>query len=69
VTPYYALLTELRGQVPALEGQTMLGADGRRVTRNRLSPRARQLWRDYRLVQYDLSVGQRYAARALLTRP
>jgi hypothetical protein len=69
VTPYYALLTELRGQVPALEGQTLLGADGTRVPRSRLSPRAGQLLRDYRLVQYDLSVGHRYAEKTLLAPP
>jgi hypothetical protein len=69
VTPYYALLTELRRQVPALEGQTLLGPAGRPEPRSQLSPRARQLLRDYRLVQYDLSVGRRYAERTLLAPP
>jgi hypothetical protein len=69
VTPYYALLTELRRQVPALEGRTLLGPDGTREPRSRLSPRARQLLRDYRLVQYDLSVGRRYTEKGLLATP
>ena len=69
VTPYYALLTELRAQVPALEDRTLLGPEGTPVPRGRLSPRARQLLRDYRLVQYDLSVGHRYAQSALLAPP
>ena len=69
VTPYYALLTELRRQVPALEGRAVLGADGRHEPRGRLSPRARQLLRDYRLVQYDLSVGKRYTEKDLLATP
>jgi hypothetical protein len=69
VTPYYALLTELRRQVPAMEGQTLLGPDGSRLSRSGLPPRARQLLRDYRLVQYDLSVGRRYAEKGLLAPP
>jgi hypothetical protein len=69
VTPYYALLTELRAQVPALEDRTRLEPEGTPVPRGQLSPRARQLLRDYRLVQYDLSVGHRYAQTALLTPP
>lgn len=69
VTPYYALLTELRRQVPALEGQTLLGPGGTREPRSQLSPGARQLLQDYRLVQYDLSVGRRYADSQLLALP
>jgi hypothetical protein len=69
VTPYYALLTELRREVPALEGPTVLGPDGTPEPRSRLSPRARQLLRDYRLVQYDLSVGDRYTEKGLLATP
>jgi hypothetical protein len=66
VTPYYALLTELRRQVPALEGRTVVGPDGATVSRRHLSHRARQLLADYRLVQYDLSVGRRYSEKGLL---
>jgi sulfatase-like protein len=69
VTPYYALLTELRRQVPALEGRTVLGPDGTPEPRSRLSPWARRLLRDYRLVQYDLSVGNRYTEKGLLVTP
>ena len=65
VTPYYALLTELRRQVPALEGRTLIGPDGEPEPHGRLSPTARRLLRDYRLVEYDLSVGHRYAEKAM----
>jgi hypothetical protein len=34
-----------------------------------LSPRARQLLADYRLVQYDLSVGQRYSQAEMFYPP
>ncbi len=60
VPPYYALLGELEKEIPALEHQIMIGADNRQITDAELSPRARELLRDYRLVQYDLSVGNRY---------
>jgi len=65
VPPYYALLQELRRQVPAMEGGTMVGAQDRELSPARLSPPATRLLRDYRLVQYDLSVGQRYSAHAM----
>jgi phosphoglycerol transferase MdoB-like AlkP superfamily enzyme len=67
VTPYYALLTELRSEVPALEGRTLLGPDGTPVPRDRLGARARRLLQDYRLVQYDLSVGRRFSADRMLS--
>jgi hypothetical protein len=69
VTPYYALLTELRQQVPALEGRTAAGPDGTPVSRRHLSHRGRRLLADYRLVQYDLSVGRRYSEHGLLGVP
>lgn len=52
--PYYALLTDLHEQVPDLSI-----AKKDRLTD--LSPRAQALLRDFRLVQYDFSVGKRYA--------
>ena len=66
VPPYYALLTELRRQVPALEGRTVVEPGGASVSRRHLSRRARQVLADYRLVQYDLSVGKRYSESGLL---
>lgn len=60
VPPYYALLMQLEREIPAME-QLMIGSDNRRITEEELSPRARELLRDYRLVQYDLSVGQRWS--------
>ena len=69
VTPYYALLTELRWQLPAVEGRTALAPDGTPVSRRHLSPRAKQLLADYRLVQYDLSAGKRYSESGLLGLP
>ncbi len=63
--PYYELLRQLHSAVPAMRAGILYDAAGRRVDRDDLSPEARQLLRDYRLVQYDLSVGRRFAQDGL----
>jgi hypothetical protein len=65
VAPYHALLTELEREIPAMKADFMIGPDGRRLWPEDLTPRARRLLRDYELVQYDLSVGERYAEEEL----
>ena len=66
VPPYYALLQELREVIPAMDAGRMFGPDGRPLRRGTLSARAARVLHDYALVQYDLSVGERYAEVALL---
>jgi hypothetical protein len=63
--PFYALLSQLEQEVPALEHGMMIGPDNSLIERTALSPRAQELLADYRLVQYDLSVGERFSERAL----
>ncbi len=65
VPPYYALLTELRREIPADEGDSLFDASGRPVRRGQVSARGARLLRDYRLVQYDLSGGKRYSEAAM----
>lgn len=65
VPPYYALLTELRRQVPADESGRLYDPAGRPIRHGQLSPRATRLLADYRMVQYDLSVGKRYSEAGL----
>ena len=38
-----------------------MAPDGRELTEDQLSPEQQQLLHDYRLVQYDFSIGHRYA--------
>ncbi len=64
-TPYYALLDRLRTKLPAMDMGRMLDARGTEVSAENLAPRTRRLLRDYRLVQYDLSVGNRFSEHAL----
>jgi phosphoglycerol transferase MdoB-like AlkP superfamily enzyme len=59
--PYYALLNDLYEEIAAAEPGFMVGPDNQLVEHDDLSARAKRLLRDYRLVQYDFSVGKRYA--------
>jgi hypothetical protein len=61
VPPFYALLEQVRREVPAIEHDLVIGPDNKVTPRPALSARARALLHDYRLVQYDFSVGNRYA--------
>lgn len=67
VPPYYALLQELRHAVPTMEDGTLLDARGHRLDPHRLPARTARLLHDYRMVQYDLSVGHRYGERGLFS--
>ncbi len=63
--PYYELLNEVREQVGALSPGHIVAPDGRELTEDQLTPEQRELLHDYRLVQYDFSIGERYAVDAL----
>lgn len=63
--PYYALLDAVAREAPAVEGETMLAPDGTPLHVADLSASAREVLHDYRLVQYDLSVGRRYSLRSM----
>lgn len=70
VTPFDALLTEVQQEVPALQTSMVLDPAGRiAASEDQLSPRARELLADYRLVQYDLTVGEGHATEALFSVP
>jgi phosphoglycerol transferase MdoB-like AlkP superfamily enzyme len=59
--PYYELLSEVAEQVGAIGRGRIVAPDGSQVSEDDLTPEQRQLLHDYRLVQYDFSVGERYA--------
>ncbi|HEX4976377.1 MAG TPA: LTA synthase family protein [Nocardioides sp.] len=67
VTPYTALLTRLRAVAPALAGGLAYETGGRPVPIEDLDDGARQLLRDYRLVQYDLAVGHGWSESGMLS--
>ena len=59
--PYYALLLKLQRRLPAMLPGSYLTPSGQLVGVDALDARTRRLLEDYRLVQYDMSVGHRYA--------
>lgn len=59
--PYYELLRRVADEVGALRGDGVVRPDGREVGYDELTAPQAALVRDLRLVQYDLSVGRRYA--------
>ncbi|MFC5177020.1 LTA synthase family protein [Nocardioides taihuensis] len=66
VPPYYALLERLRRHLPAVTRRYLVTADGTEVADEAsLSPRVQGLLDDLRLVQYDFSLGHRYALDAM----
>lgn len=72
VSPYLAMLTELQQEVPAMSrvigtnggiGQgkaTYLDHDGNDIKVTALNAKAKELLKDYKLVQYDQTVGKNY---------
>lgn len=66
VPPWYALLTEMYRKVPAMEQGVRFDWAGRDDTH--LDSVTEGLLEDYRMIQYDMSVGKRYAADTMFYR-
>ncbi|MBU9112275.1 sulfatase-like hydrolase/transferase [Bifidobacterium ruminantium] len=69
VSPFIAFLTEMHQAIPAMSvpdssgnssSPTYLDAQGNLIKEKNLSKQAKQLLHDYRLIQYDMSVGKNY---------
>ncbi|RYQ47867.1 Phosphoglycerol transferase [Bifidobacterium pseudolongum subsp. globosum] len=73
ISPYLALLDELHAEVPAIsrastnmgeweteDAPTYLNSQGDPIDPKSLSAEAKQLLDDYRMVQYDMTVGENY---------
>lgn len=65
IPPYYALLERLHAQVPAIEQGRILNPDGDLVERTALPLKAQALLNEAQLVQFDFSIGERYAVDAM----
>ena len=63
--PYYQLLSDVAEQIGAIGPGRIVTPDGREITEDELTPEQQRLLQDYRLVQYDFSIGERYAVDAL----
>jgi len=67
VTPYYALLTEVQENLPATAKNSvgnseslMVDQNGKQLSAKQLTKSQREIQKDYRLVQYDLTAGKGY---------
>lgn len=69
VAPYDALLHAMWQEIPAMDAGLVIGRRNRQIRASSLSPHARRVLHDYRLVQYDLSVGERYGESAMFAVP
>jgi len=72
VSPYYALLTKVQEDLPAMaknsagKSQDLYVAnDGKQVTAKQLTKKQEKLLHDYKLVQYDLTAGKGYSRASI----
>jgi len=67
IPPWYALLDDLDKQIPAMDTGVMVNPKDKRVNASQLSPEAKKVLSDYRMIMYDLSVGKRYSEKTMYT--
>lgn len=67
VTPYYALLTKVQKELPAMAKNSVessnslyVNQDSKEVSEDSLTAKQKKLLHDYQLVQYDLTAGQNF---------
>ncbi|GEO64311.1 LTA synthase family protein [Companilactobacillus nantensis] len=72
VTPYYALLTKVQEEIPAMAKNSVgknenlyVNDKGKQVSTKDLTKSQKRLLHDYKLVQYDLTVGKSYSKSAI----
>ncbi len=65
IPPYYALLDDLDKQVPAMDTGIMVNPNDKRVKESQLTPEAKKVLSDYRMIMYDLSIGKRYSEKVM----
>ncbi len=72
VTPYYALLTEVQEELPAMarniddsSSNLYVNEKSKQVKESDLTHKQKELLQDYRLVQYDLTAGKGYTQKII----
>lgn len=61
--PFYRLLQQVKQEVPGLGRTVRVGADGKVIAK--LTAEQEELLNDYRLVEYDMLLGKRYARKLM----
>ncbi len=65
IPPWFALLDDLDKQIPAMDTGIMVNPQDKRVKASQLSPDAKKVLADYRMIMYDLSIGKRYSEKIM----
>lgn len=73
VTPFLALLTQVYQKLPAITmpfatdddnaEPTMVNQNGQIISSNDLTEEQKELWHDYKLLQYDITAGKQYSIK------
>jgi phosphoglycerol transferase MdoB-like AlkP superfamily enzyme len=58
LSPYHSLLRRMAKHLPGISKKMLIDADNQPITEDNLSAKARETLHDYRLVQYDLTIGE-----------
>ena len=65
IPPWFALLDDLGKQIPAMDAGLYINPQDKVVKESQLSPAAEQALSDYRMIMYDLSIGERYSEEVM----
>jgi phosphoglycerol transferase MdoB-like AlkP superfamily enzyme len=65
IPPWYALLDDLDKEIPAMDSGIAVNPNDKRVKPSQLSPAAKKVLADYRMIMYDLSIGKRYTEKTM----
>jgi phosphoglycerol transferase MdoB-like AlkP superfamily enzyme len=65
IPPWFALLDALDKQIPAMDTGIMVNPQDKRVKASQLTPQAKKVLSDYRMIMYDLSIGKRYSEKTM----
>lgn len=65
IPPWYALLDSLDKQIPAMDAGLYINGQDQTVKKSQLTPAAKKVLSDYRMIMYDLSVGKRYSEKTM----
>ena len=65
IPPWYALLDDLDKEIPAMDSGITVNPQDKRVKQSQLTPAAKKVLADYRMIMYDLSIGKRYSEKTM----
>ena len=65
IPPWYALLDDLDKEIPAMDTGITVNPQDKRVKASQLTPAAKKVLADYRMIMYDLSIGKRYSEKTM----